>query len=129
MSALIASPDDEILLIRQPKWGEIWTLPGGHLEPGETLAAGAQREGEEETGLGLTLERMVNWGELIEREGRTRPVHFLFFDFAFRSHGKDLRLDASEISEARWVPFDEVLLHELPKDYRVSIERFLGEGT
>lgn len=124
VSALIVSEDREILLVRQPKWGEVWTLPGGHLEPGETLAEGARREGEEETGLELTLERMINWGELIDRDGRARPVHFIFFDFAFRAEDKNLRIDVSEIAEARWVPLDEAMRYELPEGYRETVEKY-----
>src|SRR5579872_3318985 len=44
---------------REPALGE-WTIPGGLLEVGETLAAGVERELREETGL------IVRVGELIE---------------------------------------------------------------
>jgi 8-oxo-dGTP pyrophosphatase MutT (NUDIX family) len=39
-----------VLLLRHRVLG-IWVQPGGHLEPGEDLAAGALREASEETGL------------------------------------------------------------------------------
>ena len=39
-----------VLLLRHRRLG-IWVQPGGHLEPGEPLAAGALREAAEETGL------------------------------------------------------------------------------
>ena len=130
VSALIVSPDDEVLLIRQPKWGDMWTPPGGHVEPGEALAAAALREAEEETGLaGLTLERLVHWGELIDPDGRTRPVHFVFFDFVLRARDKALRLDPSEVAEARWVPFGELSRYEIAEDFRVSIEKYLRSLT
>ena len=41
--------DIEILLIQDSK--ERWTIPKGHIEPGETAKVTAQREIEEETGL------------------------------------------------------------------------------
>jgi 8-oxo-dGTP diphosphatase len=129
VSALIVSPDDEVLLIRQPKWGDLWTPPGGHVEPGETLAAAAKREAEEETGLDVVPEGLVHWGELIDPDGRSRPVHFIFFDFAFRARGKELRLDASEVAEARWVPFGELSRYDIAADFRTSIEKYLGALT
>lgn len=129
VSALIVSPDDEVLLLRQPKWGDLWTPPGGHVEPGETLAAAARREAEEETGLDVTLERLVHWGELIDAHGRSRPVHFVFFDFAFRAGGRALRPDPSEIAEARWVPFGELSRYDIAADFRVSLEKYLGALT
>ena len=41
--------DIEILLIQDSK--ERWTIPKGHIEPGETAKVTAKREVEEETGL------------------------------------------------------------------------------
>ncbi len=41
-----------VLLLRHRRLG-IWVQPGGHLEPGEPLAAGARREAAEETGLAV----------------------------------------------------------------------------
>ena len=40
----------EVLLLERPRYGD-WSLPKGHLEPGETAAAAALRELEEETGV------------------------------------------------------------------------------
>ncbi|GAA0953128.1 NUDIX hydrolase [Actinocorallia libanotica] len=129
VSALIVSPDEEVLLIRQPKWGDLWTPPGGHVEPGETLAEAAWREAVEETGLELAPDGLVRWGEIIDPDGRSRPVHFVFFDFAFRARGKALDLDTSEVSEACWVPFGELARYEIEPDFQASIERYLGALT
>jgi len=52
-----------VLLHRHKRLG-IWIQPGGHLEPGEDLAAGAVRETREETGLAP-----------VHPPGGPRPVH------------------------------------------------------
>lgn len=46
-------PDGRLLMIRRghPPAEGTWSLPGGRVEPGETLAAAATREVAEETGL------------------------------------------------------------------------------
>ena len=46
---------DEVLLIQRafPPFQGLWTLPGGRIEPGETIEACASREVREELGLGV----------------------------------------------------------------------------
>jgi len=58
---------------REPALGE-WTIPGGLLEVGETLAAGVAREIQEETGLTVRVLELI---EALERiflnSGEVRP--------------------------------------------------------
>lgn len=49
---------DQILLTKR-KDLEAWCLPGGHVDPGETVAQAAVREIREETGLDVELTRLV----------------------------------------------------------------------
>ncbi|GAB2633623.1 NUDIX hydrolase [Prescottella soli] len=51
---VVERPDGRILLGRRvkPTEPETWCLPGGHLEPGETIEDAAHRECLEESGIG-----------------------------------------------------------------------------
>jgi ADP-ribose pyrophosphatase YjhB (NUDIX family) len=53
VGAIVHDPAGRLLLIRrghEPGRG-LWSVPGGRVEPGETLAAAVEREVREETGL------------------------------------------------------------------------------
>jgi ADP-ribose pyrophosphatase YjhB (NUDIX family) len=58
MAALIFEGEDHVLVGRRRDY-DIWNLPGGALEAGETVAEGVVREAEEETGLVVEVERLI----------------------------------------------------------------------
>jgi 8-oxo-dGTP diphosphatase len=53
VGAVVLDPTERVLLVRRakPPRAGAWTLPGGHVEPGETLEAAVVREVLEETGV------------------------------------------------------------------------------
>ena len=56
--AIAILDDNRILLIKREDF-EVWALPGGGVETGESLAQAAVREAREETGLQVSLTRLV----------------------------------------------------------------------
>ena len=80
----VAFVDGRVLLIKrrfEPLAGR-WSLPGGALEVGETLAEGLAREMKEETGLDVEVGPVVDVFDRITRDeqGRTR-YHYVLVDF------------------------------------------------
>lgn len=58
--------DDRVLLCRraiEPRWGK-WTLPAGFMEMGETMAAGAARETDEEAGAEIEMGQFFSFMSL-----------------------------------------------------------------
>ncbi|MGE5656780.1 MAG: NUDIX domain-containing protein [Actinomycetota bacterium] len=47
------------LLVQERKHGSTWCLPGGRVEPGETLVQAARREIQAETGIRILLEGIL----------------------------------------------------------------------
>ena len=78
----VAVLDGSLLLVRRgrgPAAGE-WSVPGGHVELGETLHVAVVREVLEETGLEVVVDRFLGW---VERIGESPdPYHFVILDFA-----------------------------------------------
>jgi ADP-ribose pyrophosphatase YjhB (NUDIX family) len=70
--------DDRILLLNQDTdAGRSWSLPGGKLEDGETLAAALVREMREETGLDVEPGRLLYVCDHLPGNG-THVVHMTF---------------------------------------------------
>ena len=79
-----------------------WSLPGGVLEVGESLAEGVVREVEEETGLRVEVVELVELLDRIHREeGRVR-YHYVIADYLFRVLGGEPRA-ASDAEAVKWV--------------------------
>jgi 8-oxo-dGTP diphosphatase len=61
VGAVVTDESGRLLVIRRgrPPSAGLWSLPGGRVEPGETLADAARREVREETGLDVELNGLI----------------------------------------------------------------------
>jgi ADP-ribose pyrophosphatase YjhB (NUDIX family) len=93
-----------VLLVRrgsEPLKGH-WTLPGGVLEVGETIAEGIAREVREETGLLVEPLQLVELLDRIHREAGRVRYHYVIADYLCRVTGGELYA-ASDADAVRWV--------------------------
>jgi 8-oxo-dGTP pyrophosphatase MutT (NUDIX family) len=98
--------------IRPRGRGEVWALPKGIVDPGETAAETALREAEEETGLVARLDRKLDDVRYVyTRKGSGERVFKIvsFYLLRYRS-GRigAIRPEMEvEVAEARWLPLAE----------------------
>lgn len=143
-SVAAINPRGEMLEI-QHRFLNLWLPPGGHLDTcDDTLVGSALRELTEETGLIPTSEEPVGgapvdvvFGNIPDRPARGEPAHWhLDFCFAFlieqknepsdpaggREAGLGLRLDASEVTGARWTPLQATAFERIRSRLAVLLD-------
>ena len=101
--------DQEVLLI-STRGGTRWQIPKGHVEEGETPEEAALREVQEETGV---TGRMVHPIGRVEYDfssqgGRVIHKRVDYYLMEYES-GTSRDYDSSEVSGARWFPWNEAL--------------------
>jgi ADP-ribose pyrophosphatase YjhB (NUDIX family) len=108
--------DGRAVLIRrgsEPLRGQ-WSIPGGTLELGETIAEGVRRELAEETGLEVEVLDLIEVFERIWPDGApaggaaARPqYHFVILDYLCRPTGGTLRA-GGDVTDVALVTEDEL---------------------
>ncbi|HEY0191988.1 MAG TPA: NUDIX hydrolase [Kofleriaceae bacterium] len=104
VGAMIFDAGGRVLLVERghPPAAGRWSVPGGKLEPGETLAQGVAREVREETGLVVEVGALACVVEAI-----TDAYHYVILDHHARVIGGALAA-ATDARSARWVALDEL---------------------
>jgi 8-oxo-dGTP diphosphatase len=114
VGAVIVDGDRVVLVKRahEPLKGE-WSLPGGTVEIGETLAEAVAREVHEETGLTVRVGPLVEILDRIHRDRDQRvEYHFVLMDYRCTVASGTLA-HGSDASEACWVSRSELARYGL----------------
>ncbi len=101
--------DGKILLVKRGNEPNrnMWSIPGGIVKVGESLAEALRREVEEEVGLKIEVGDVACVSEeIIEENGKIR-FHYVIIDFFADVVEGELKPD-SDALDARWVDLDDV---------------------
>ena len=120
-SRLVLIDGDRVLLLRHT-YMPGWHFPGGGVEPGETAAEGAFREGMEETGLAAQAPLTLLGFYLKQNEATNRDYVAVYVS---RSHRREREFKpGGEIAEMGWFP-----MASLPAEVDPGTARRIAEIT
>lgn len=119
---IVVGPDCKIAVVNHNHTS--WSLPKGHVDPGETLHEAAVREIKEESGISElmlikelgTYQRYRTGLHTLEDASELKTITF----FLYTTDQTTLQPQDPEHPEARWVDVDEVadlLTHPKDKDF------------
>lgn len=131
VDALVVAAGHALLIRRgSPPGRGLWALPGGFLEPGEALEAGALRELREETGLHLA--GVPSRREMVfSHPGRSQRARIVTHAYLFEPDFGPLPdvAGADDAADARWIPLErlESLEDEFFEDHFHILSGFLPQ--
>ena len=126
--AAVVVKDGRVLLARHEKAGEsYWVLPGGAVEPGETVAGALVRELREEAGLEAEVGDLLFVSDGYRPEAETVALYFaaeVVRELAQPTHAHE-----KVLQETRWFTIDELRDLELRPDIKSELLEYLATGT
>lgn len=112
VGGVLLNSRQEVLLIKRnqaPAQG-LWSIPGGRLEPGESLVDACHREFKEETNLGIEVNHIV---AVVER--KLEGFHYVIIDFSVQltDEADFIPIANSDVAEAKWISLDDLGQYDL----------------
>jgi len=129
-SAVVVDAKGQVLLARRTDSGR-WTIPGGEMEPGESIADTAVRETKEETGLDVEVASLVgiytNPRHVVEyADGEVRQQFSVCF--ACRPIGGELSA-SDETTEVGYFSTDDIVQMDIHPSIRLRISHYLEQRS
>lgn len=112
VGGIVFNNQKQVLMIQrnQPPAMGLWSVPGGKLEAGESLADACKREIKEETGLDVAVKNIV---AVVER--RIESFHYVVIDFLAHRVGDEnaMPIAQSDVTEAKWISLENIEDYDL----------------
>ncbi len=123
--ATILDEEGRILLAKSQKWKDKYTVPGGHVEYGESLETALRREITEEMGIDVEVVAWLPPGELI-----TKDRHYVFAEAVCRYTGPKEAITPCPrefTGDIQWMTAEDALAQEemLAGDIASMLRRYV----
>ena len=121
VGAVVINQKNELLMVRDRihTSNSIYKLPGGMLEPTQSLEEGVVREVWEETGIKAKLIKMVS---LLNSHPFTFNKSNMYIVFQLEALSEEINvIDTHEIEFALWMPLEEFYAHEEMSDFQKDL--------
>ena len=130
VGALIVDNKGRIFLMQSHKWHHLWSIPGGHIEYGESAIDAVRREVKEETNLDVSVKELLCIQECIKSdEYHDKERHFIFLEFLCTSPNGEVKIN-EEGENHKWVKPAEMHMVPLTTFTKKLLKRYIeGEGT
>jgi ADP-ribose pyrophosphatase YjhB (NUDIX family) len=126
VGALIHDGAGKILMIRTHKWSDLWGIPGGKIERGESSEDALKREIREETALEISDIRFVMNQDCIHSTEFFRPEHFILLNYLAKATSHQVTLN-EEAEDFRWLDIDEAMELKLNSATKILLQRIIDE--
>ena len=117
VGALIFGPQGKLFLLSSHKWRDLYVIPGGHIELGESIEGALKREVKEETNLDVELTTpLLPFDRIVKLDGET-SLHVIYVDYVARLLSGELEV-GGDVGEALWVEKESIskMWQELHED-------------
>jgi len=130
--AIVQNEQGKYLICKKPAnrgvFAGQWGLPGGGIEPGESMLEALRREVREETGLEITEIRPLFFKDgqhaKLFPDGSSREIYMIFLVFACQAQSHEVHL-GEEFESYAWVDGEDIRSYDLNEQTR---DTFLKMG-
>ncbi|MFZ9736794.1 MAG: NUDIX domain-containing protein [Prochlorotrichaceae cyanobacterium] len=126
VSVIGITPEGLIVLVRRRDNGQ-WSLPGGLVDWGETIAQAAAREFREETG--FTLQSITRLVGVYSDPHRDPRIHSVCVTVLAEVIAGGEGTDSLEISDVKAVPLEHLPFGKLSHDHDRQLQDYLSGAT
>ncbi len=127
--SVVIIENDFVLLMRY-RYGQtdVYNLPGGNVDKGETLAQTVVRELQEELGIEVAVEKMILTGEVLMPEPKNDVLHCVFLANIIQGKPALNSVETSAL-EVVWKPINTLKDLNMYPNVGAEIERIFLEGV